>query len=225
MHPDEEIRSPPAKDRTTVTSAPPPAPAAAPQSTRSYLASFIPGQGGYSTPPSPRSSVDSQRASQPGSPGHDPSLARAGTSDSFTPAGQSASPLAREKNRLTVRSWLRSLLISPALINSPVLRSFLLSGPAQLTSAEEADARKREDADKVRDEGRLRFKDEAEKRVEDVREAVKAFRGDLVAKGGLTHMFEVVRMTPRVEDLPQAYRKVLEYGTVSYVAKVDSSVK
>jgi hypothetical protein len=45
------------------------------------------------------------------------------------------SRLAREKNRLTLRSYLHTLLSSSVFASSPVLRSFLLSGPTHLKYA------------------------------------------------------------------------------------------
>lgn len=46
-----------------------------------------------------------------------------------------ASRLAREKNRLTLRAYLNILLSSTVFASSPVLKSFLLSGPTRLTCA------------------------------------------------------------------------------------------
>jgi len=92
------------------------------------------------------------------------------------------SRLAREKNRLTLRSYLHGLLASP-IASSPVLRSFLLSGPTSLTSEELDDASRREEADKVRDDGRKTFAREIAGRVDGLRDAVKSVKGDIMGKG------------------------------------------
>jgi hypothetical protein len=106
----------------------------------------------------------------------------------------------------------------PAVINSPVLRSFLLSGPITLSPAEQADSQRRLEADAVREEGRRRFKLEAERRVEGLREGLAQFKGELLnKKGGLKNVFEVVRRIERVEDLPRAEASVLEWGRISSV--------
>lgn len=208
MFPDENIRSPPAKDKTVSA-----APIAPVQSTRSYLYSFIPGTGA-STPV--RSSFENDLAAQdPNSPSFDPSLPRTGTADSSLSASQPPANLSREKNRLTLRSFLRSLLTSPLVANSPILRSFLLSGPQILTLGETSDAKRREDADRVREEGRKRFKREAERRVEDLRGSIREMREEMIARGGIRGVFEVVKTTSKVEDLPEGYQKVLEYGRIS----------
>lgn len=44
-----------------------------------------------------------------------------------------ASKLAREKNRMTLRSYIHTLLSSKVLGSSPVLKSFLLANPTELT--------------------------------------------------------------------------------------------
>jgi hypothetical protein len=214
MFPDENIRSPPPKDKTVVSGASA-APAAPVQSTRSYLYSFIPGTGsaasGNTTPT--RSSFE-QPSNNPNDPSFDPSLPRTGTADSSFSTNAPPPNLSREKNRLTLRSFLRSLLSSPAVSNSPVLRSFLLSGPVTLTPTETVDAKRREDADRVREEGRKRFKLEAARRVEDLRGSIKEMKGDMLASGGVREVFEVVKRTSNVKDLPEGYQKVLEYGRI-----------
>lgn len=72
---------------------------------------------------------------------------------------------------------------SSKLASSPVLRSFLLSGPTKLSPEELEDAKRREDADRKRDEGRARFAREVSLRVEGLRGALKSVKGDIMAKG------------------------------------------
>jgi hypothetical protein len=103
--------------------------------------------------------------------------------DNHNQRQSSPSRLAREKNRLTLRSYLNVLLSSSAIANSPVLRSFLLSGPITLTPDEMEDSRRREEADRVRDEGRKKFAKEIASRVEGLRDAVKSVKGDIMGKG------------------------------------------
>lgn len=70
-----------------------------------------------------------------------------------------------------------------AIASSPVLKSFLLSGPTSLGPEELEDARRREEADKVREDGRKRFAREIAERVEGLRNAVKSVKGDIMGKG------------------------------------------
>ena len=138
------------------------------------------------------------------------------TSSTFEAEAPPATPLSREKNRLTLRAYLQNLLSFPFVINSPIVRSFLLSSPTTLTSAEVADSQRRLDADAVREEGRKRFREEAEKRIEALREGLNQFKGDVLStEGGLKKVFEVVRRVERVEDLPRAEASVVEWGRIS----------
>ena len=122
-----------------------------------------------------------------------------------------ASKLAREKNRLTLRSYLHALLSSEVFASSPVLRSFLLSGPTRLTCVfitavpslcaftdfraseeEREDARRREEADRMREDGRKRFAKEIKDRVEGLREAVRSVKGELLGKGMCNILFVMI---------------------------------
>ncbi|CAL1700646.1 unnamed protein product [Somion occarium] len=133
---------------------------------------------------------------------------------------QIASRLTREKNRLTLRSYLHTLLSSTTLASSPVLRSFLLSNPTKLTEAEQADAWRREEADRVREDGRKRFAHEIRERVEGLRGAVRSVKGELLGKDGLTHVFATIKHTPDVRDLPGNYQAVLEWARISLASTV-----
>ncbi|KAJ3828575.1 hypothetical protein EV361DRAFT_879376 [Lentinula raphanica] len=130
------------------------------------------------------------------------------------------SRLAREKNRLTLRAYLHSLLSSPTIASSPVLKSFLLSGPTTLNQEELEDAQWREEADRMREEGRKKFAREIAARVESLRGAVKDMKGDLMGRDGLTHIFAVIKETPNVRDLPPNFRAVLEWARISLASTV-----
>jgi len=80
------------------------------------------------------------------------------------------SRLARERNQLTLRSYLHSLLASSTIASSPVLRLFLLSGSMTLSPAELEDAKKREEADNLRDDGRKGFAKEIASRIDGLRD-------------------------------------------------------
>ena len=111
------------------------------------------------------------------------------SSESLPPSPPQQGPayrLTRERNRLTLRAYLHSLMTSSTLASSPVLRSFLLSSPTQLTPEEQEDAARREEADMKREEGRIRFAREIANRVEGLRNAVRSVKGDIMAKGTLT---------------------------------------
>ncbi|KAF8076412.1 hypothetical protein FPV67DRAFT_1407785 [Lyophyllum atratum] len=158
--------------------------------------------------PPPNSSWDSDPYSQSSIP------------QSASQVGLSTSRLAREKNRLTLRSYLHSLLATSTVASSPVLKSFLLSGPITLSREELEDAQRREEADHVREDGRKRFAKEIASRVEGLREAVKSVKGDVMGKDGLTRVFSTIKVTPDVRGLPQNYQAVLEWARISLASTV-----
>lgn len=100
-----------------------------------------------------------------------------------TPTAAPSLRLSREKNRLTLRAYLHTLLSSATIGSSPVLKSFLLSDPTTLTEEEFEDARRRQEADRTREEGRKRFAKEISARVDSLRGLVKGVKGDLLGKG------------------------------------------
>ncbi|WVF70932.1 hypothetical protein IAT40_005727 [Kwoniella sp. CBS 6097] len=204
---DYPIPPPPAKDKTATAAAvvnPPPS-------------------AGYSAY-NPLRMIYGSGTPDPGSPsGHaTPSTSStAGPPDSPSSPATQTTPLSREKNRLTLRAYLQSILALPFVINSPILRSFLLSAPTTLTPPEAVDCQRRLEADAVREEGRRRFRLEAEKRIEALREGLAQFKGDVLSKeGGLKGVFEVVRRVEKVEDLPKAEASVLEWGRISLAATI-----
>jgi hypothetical protein len=145
----------------------------------------------------------------------------AGEPQDDDPDALPSGPLTRERNRLTLRAYLQSILVIPQVSNSPVMRSFLLSHPVTLTPAETHDVQRRLEADAVREEGRKRFRDEAERRVEALREGLTQFKGDILSRdGGLKSVFDVVRRVERVEDLPRAEKSVVEWGRISLASTI-----
>ncbi|KAL0950036.1 hypothetical protein HGRIS_010044 [Hohenbuehelia grisea] len=202
-HPEEEVKLPPVKDRTTVT-----APTVSSPMAGSY-------------PPSPSPSQSSHRSFASGSQDSFQSMPASPSLNSpqFSQL-PNTSRLAREKNRLTLRAYLHSLMTSRSIASSPVLKSFLLSGPTKLSPNELEDARRREEADNVREDGRKRFAREIAARVDGLRQAVKDVKGDIMGANGLTHVFGTIKVTPNVTDLPQNYQAVLEWARISLASTV-----
>lgn len=126
---------------------------------------------------------------------------------------------------MTLRAYLQGILSYPDYLNSPILRSFLLSSPITLTPAEAIDCQRRLEADAVREEGRRRFKEEAERRVDALRQGLAQFKGEVLSReGGLQKVFEVVRRVEKVEDLPTAEASVLEWGRISSATTCHSAM-
>lgn len=198
------LPTPPAKDKTVTTVAPV-------QAQQYSYYNPLRMVYGNSPQPSGRASPAPNSASSFGEPPYSAASPPNSAASTSAPV-----PLSREKNRLTLRAYLQSVITFPEVINSPVLRSFLLSGPIQLTPVESADVQRRLDGDAVREEGRKRFREEAEKRIDGLREGLAQFKGDVLSQeGGLKRVFEVVRRVERVQDLPKAEASVIEWGRIS----------
>ncbi|KAJ1308617.1 hypothetical protein OPQ81_004315 [Rhizoctonia solani] len=187
-HPMEEIRPPPPKDRSQVV-------VSTPTNSGFSLRSYLYGSGtGTSTPSTgaPMSPVPTNDSAE-----------TLGSLGSPTPASMQSQSLTREKNRLTLRGYLHGLLShSSTIASSPVLRSFLLSGPIRLTDEERRDAERREEADRA------------------LRGAVRGVRGDMMGADGLSRIFATIKSTQDVRDLPEDYRAVLEWARISLASTI-----
>lgn len=124
-------------------------------------------------------------------------------------------PLARERNRLTLRAYIRALLSNPHVAESEALTSFLLTEPTILTPAEEDDTQARETLDAVRDDEAQRFSAEATRRVTELRHHLQSFKADLIQRDGLTRVFSTIKSTPNIEELPESYQALIAWGRIS----------
>lgn len=185
-HPEEDVRPPPAKDRSNTDVSDP-----------------------YQKEDASRTSMDSGD--------HRASIESNG---SQTRIRMPTGPLAREKNRLTLRAYLRSLLASRAVAESAVLMGFLTSEPTTLTRAEEEDAAIREGLDHVREEEHKRFSDEAAKRAQELQHHLKEFKQDLIQHDGLTRIFATIKSTPEIKDLPEKYKALLKWARISLASTI-----
>ncbi|KAI5475527.1 Phox-like domain-containing protein [Pseudohyphozyma bogoriensis] len=128
--------------------------------------------------------------------------------------------LARERNRLTLRAYLRTILLNDTLASSSAFQSFLLESPIQLTPGEMHDVKLREDMDHMREAEAEKFRKDVEGRVQELEGYLRGFREELVKSDGLSRVFATVRRTERVEDLPVEYKKVLEWGRISLASTI-----
>ena len=212
--PEEEIRRPPVKDRRGTEVKSPQMHTAESSLEEKRVAEVAPQIGSLS--------LNSDN-SAPVSPGLDLAhvRSRVGSQESANlqvhprPLAVPQGPLARERNRLTLRAYLRSLLTNPHVADSSTLSSFLLSEPTMLSAAEERDALAREGLDAVRDDEATRFSQEANRRVSELRQHLQSFKADLIQRDGLTRVFATIKSTPNIEDLPESYRALLAWGRIS----------
>lgn len=94
--------------------------------------------------------------------------------------------LSRERNRLTLRAYLRNILTNPILAASNAFQSFLIETPITLNEQELRDVEVREEMDRIREEEVRSFKAEVEERVRELEGYLRGFKEDLVKKGALS---------------------------------------
>lgn len=150
--------------------------------------------------------------SDPVLPGSIPGAAPRATVE---PGEQEIVKLSREKNRLTLRAYLKSLLVIPELADSVTMRAFLTSEPTNLTPDEVRDAAVREALDVARQSEAARFAAEATARVQALQTHLAAFKADLVQPDGLARVFATVKRVPHISQLPPSYRAVVAWARIS----------
>ena len=187
---DEKVSNPPPKDRRSVDL-----------------------RAGASPDLSPRPSMDS------GAPPFASTSSSAASTTTTTPPlafdPAHVPSLARERNRLTLRAYLRSILANPVLASSDAFQSFLLESPIEMNPKEQQDVLIREEMDRIREQEMRSFRAEVEERVEELEGYLRKFREELVKHDGLSRVFGTIRRTENVQDLPIEYRKVMEWARIS----------
>ena len=128
--------------------------------------------------------------------------------------------LSRERNRLTLRAFLRVLLQTEEIANSPTLQAFLTQETTTLNAAEEADAARREEMDRLREAETDQFRSEVEGRVKELERHLRSFKDDLVKKDGLSKVFATIRVTKDYKALPMEYQKVMEWARISLASTI-----
>ncbi|POY76521.1 hypothetical protein BMF94_0362 [Rhodotorula taiwanensis] len=155
----------------------------------------------------------SPRPSSDGSP-----YASTSATPTFDP--QHVPSLARERNRLTLRAYLRSILANPVLASADAFQSFLLESPIEMSPKEKQDVLIREEMDRIREQEMRSFRAEVEERVEELELYLRKFREELVKADGLSRVFGTIRQTENVRDLPVEYRKVMEWARISLASTI-----
>lgn len=131
--------------------------------------------------------------------------------------------LTRERNRLTLRAYVRHLLVLPSVASSDTIHQFLTSNPTTLSSSEMASMNARESLDRQRDASTQQFKTEVTRRVHELQAHLQAFKRELMEPQGLSAVFQTIRTVSNIEDLPERYRKLIEWGRISLASALYST--
>lgn len=141
---------------------------------RSSSESSVSASTGYDSPPSltPTPSLkpdlDSERRSRSSST----SLQKQAISQNYL--------VPREKNRLTLRSFLRQIIRDKRLARSQAVARFLSSDPITLGKEEKADIQRRSGMDRLRLEEQKRFVEESRQRAKELEEWLRGFKSELI---------------------------------------------
>jgi hypothetical protein len=87
----------------------------------------------------------------------------------------------REKNRLTLRSFLRQIIRDKRLVRSKSVAAFLLNNPiVKLSKEEEADIKRRLEMDRLRLNEQEQFIEESRKRARELDIWLRGFKKELI---------------------------------------------
>ncbi|KAI8076482.1 uncharacterized protein B0P05DRAFT_492958 [Gilbertella persicaria] len=131
----------------------------------------------------------------------------------------------RDHDRLLLRSFLFSLTGQQGeqptkqqiqIQKSHVLQQFLTENPVVLTPQEEQDTIQREEADQKRSLEQAEFKKELDRRVFELNKTLEELKQQIIKPGGLIEIFEIIKKTPSVHDLPDNLKKTFEWGRINF---------
>lgn len=122
--------------------------------------------------------------------------------------------LYREKDRLLLRSFLRRVAAVPKLAKSDIFRRFLSENSIELTQEQLDDAEKRKELDLARYEEEARFREQVDQKMSELNELLSMLKKQVMKPGGLLEVFEIIKSTERIQDLPDPIRKGFEWGRI-----------
>lgn len=128
----------------------------------------------------------------------------------------------RENDRLLLRSWLHQTIgqknntsKSQHLISKSVsVINFLTQNPITFTIQEEKDTLERETFDKNRFIEQEKFQKELDKRVLELNDTLDVLKKEIIQPGGLIHVFDIIKTTSQIDDLPTSLKKAFEWGRI-----------
>ncbi|OBZ85448.1 hypothetical protein A0J61_06499 [Choanephora cucurbitarum] len=124
--------------------------------------------------------------------------------------------LHREKDRIMLRLFLRRLAADSEVANSAIFRDFLLNDPIQLTPEEKADAENRAKMDESRTAEEKRFREEVDKKIVELDGLLNLLKQQVMKPNGLIEVFDVIKNTEKIEQLPVELRKAIEWGRINF---------
>ncbi|KAI8067136.1 hypothetical protein BC940DRAFT_274346 [Gongronella butleri] len=124
--------------------------------------------------------------------------------------------LYREKDRLLLRAFLHQIACIPKLESSAILETFLTSQPVQLTPAEQQAVDQRLAIDKQRLEAAEQFQKQVNAQISQLNDLLVVLKRQVAQPGGLLEIFDVIRTTDKLENLPDYLKKAFEWGRINF---------
>ncbi|KAI8084323.1 uncharacterized protein B0P05DRAFT_535098 [Gilbertella persicaria] len=124
--------------------------------------------------------------------------------------------LHREKDRIMLRLFLRRLAAESQVANSEIFRDFLLSNPVQLTAEEQKDAENRAKMDENRAQEEKRFREQVDKKIVELDGLLNMLKQQIMKPNGLIEVFEIIKKTNTINQLPPELRKAIEWGRINF---------
>lgn len=134
--------------------------------------------------------------------------------------GDESVVLWRESQRISLRSFLRSLLHNPQIAHTKAMQEFLSGEPITPTDDDVDDIMRRKALDEKRIEEQKKFYEIARKRAAELDEYMEQFRRDIVERNGLTMLFKEVKEKSRIQDLSLQYQKFAEWLRIEVAAVI-----
>ncbi|KAI3401576.1 hypothetical protein diail_10177 [Diaporthe ilicicola] len=128
--------------------------------------------------------------------------------------------LFRESQRISLRSFLRSLLQNQQIAQTKAIQEFLTRDPIKLSDDDVADIMRRKSVDAKRMDEQKQFYEIARKRAADLDIYMEQFRQEIVDANGLTKLFQEIKDKETIQDLSIQYQKFAEWLRIEVAATI-----
>ncbi|CEP08302.1 hypothetical protein [Parasitella parasitica] len=145
-----------------------------------------------------------------------PTLELPGIPSKAHDANSKAQHLHREKDRIMLRSFLRRLSAETDVANSDIFRDFLMNDSFPLSAEEQQDADQRLKMDENRINEERRFRAQVDKKIVELDGLLDMLKKQIMEPNGLLQVFEVIKKTETIDQLPLELRKAIEWGRINF---------
>ncbi|KAK2610830.1 hypothetical protein N8I77_004227 [Diaporthe amygdali] len=128
--------------------------------------------------------------------------------------------LFRESQRISLRSFLRSLLQNQQIAQTKAMQEFLTRDPIKLSDDDVADIMRRKSVDAKRVDEQKQFYEIARKRAAELDIYMEQFRQEIVDANGLTKLFQEIKDKETIQDLSIQYQKFAEWLRIEVAATI-----